>query len=164
MQCVTTHNLLVPVRAVDEFVVQSLRVIELPTLTHILSLVCECGHGGHIFACAKVWWSWVTRLGAMPNHLSKILPSNSRFRSRCSSFASQADDVVHLLPLGDWWVSFSASLGRGVWIRYENDNSRLLSYVPKCDLVFWVFDWWFGDAVYEWWSMDCNFLFINRGT
>ena len=39
---------------VDEFVDQSLRVIDLPSLTHILSLVYECGHGGHIFACAKV--------------------------------------------------------------------------------------------------------------
>ena len=74
VQCVTTHKLLLPVRAVDEFVDQSLRVIMLPTVTHIFSLVYECGHGGPILACAKVWWSWVTRLGAMPNDCPKFRP------------------------------------------------------------------------------------------
>ena len=59
---------------VYEFVDQSLGVIDLPSLTHISSLENECSHGGHIFACAKVWWSSVTRLRAMPNDCPKFRP------------------------------------------------------------------------------------------
>ena len=56
MLCIfdATHNLLLSIRAIDEFVDQSLRDIELPTVTHILSLVYECGHAGRSFACSKV--------------------------------------------------------------------------------------------------------------
>ena len=54
LQKVTSHNLLLPVRAGGDFLDQSFRLFDFPTLTDILSLVFKFGHGGHIFACARV--------------------------------------------------------------------------------------------------------------
>ena len=50
LQKVTSHNLLLPVRAVDDFLNQSFHLFDFPTCTDILSLVYKCGHGAHIFA------------------------------------------------------------------------------------------------------------------
>ncbi len=48
LQKVTSHNLLLPVRAVDDFLDQSFRLFDFPTLTDIVSLEYKCGRGGHI--------------------------------------------------------------------------------------------------------------------
>ena len=74
LQKVTSHNLLLPVRVVDDFLDQSFRLFESPTLSDIVSLVYKCGYGGHIFACAKLWWWLVTRLGALPTDCPKYRP------------------------------------------------------------------------------------------
>ncbi len=85
---------------VDEFVDQSLRVIDLPSLTYILSLYTIAVRVATFLLGLKCDGPGLQDL-SHAKRLSKISLNNFRFCLRRSSFARQADNVIHLFPSRD---------------------------------------------------------------